>query len=45
MGQPNTVNQLPDPAWLLHFKFNDVEKLLVEPYNMLSLGNTAYKWG
>ena len=35
MGQPDIVNQLPDPAQLLNPKFDDVEKLLVlfvEPY-------------
>ena len=30
MGQPDTVNQLPDRARLLKPKFDDVEKLLVE---------------
>ena len=30
---------------LLNPKFDVVEKLLVEPYNTLSLGHTAYKWG
>ena len=30
MGQPDTVNQLPDRARLLNPKFDDVEKLLVE---------------
>ena len=36
MGQP--VNQLPDHAQLLNKKFDDVEKLLRESYNTLSLG-------
>ena len=43
MGQPDTVNQLPDRARFLNLKFDDIEKLLVEPYNTLSLGHTAYK--
>ena len=30
MGQPDTVNQLPDRTQLLNPKFDDVEKLLVE---------------
>ena len=44
MGQPDTVNQLPDCARLLmNLTFDDAEKLLIEPYNTLSLGHTAYK--
>ena len=31
MGQPDTVNQLPDRARLLNPKFDDIEKLLPEP--------------
>ena len=41
MGQPDSVNQLPDRARLLNPKFNDIEKLLPEPYNTLSLGHTC----
>ena len=36
MGQPDTVNQLPDCARLLDSTF-DAEKWPVEPYNTLSL--------
>ena len=43
MGQPDTVSQLPAPAWLLNSEFDVFEKLLVEPYDFLSLGHTAYK--
>ena len=43
MGQPDTVNQLSNRARLLNPKFNVVEKLLVEPYDTLSLGHTTYK--
>ena len=46
MGQPDTVNQLPDHAPLLNHKFDDVKKIAsVLPYNILSLGHTAFKWG
>ena len=45
MGQPDTVNQLPDCARLLDLTFDVVENLHVEPYNTLSLGHAAYKWG
>ena len=33
MGQPDTVNQLPDSAQLqlLNPKFEDIEEMLVEP--------------
>ena len=44
MGQPDTVNQLPDFTQLLNLEF-DVENLLTEPYITLSLGHNAYKWG
>ena len=43
MGQPDTVNQLPDHARLLNPKVDVGEKLHVESYNTLSLGHTAYK--
>ena len=43
MGQPDTVNQLPDRVRLLNPKFDVVEKLLAEPYNTLLLGHNAYK--
>ena len=43
MGQPDTVNRLPDHVRLLNPTFDVVEILLVEPYNTLSLGHTAYK--
>ena len=43
MWQPDTLNQLPNRAPLLNPKFDAVEKWLVEPYDTLSLGHTAYK--
>ena len=32
MGQPDSVNQLPDYAQLLNLKFDVVKKLLVQLY-------------
>ena len=43
MGQPDQVNLLPDSAQLLNPKFDVVENMLVEPYNVLSLGKNACK--
>ena len=37
MGQPDTENQLPDRVQLLNLKFDDVAKLLVEPYKEFSI--------
>ena len=31
MGQPDTVNQMPDRAQLVSPKFDDTEKVLVKP--------------
>ena len=39
MGQPDSVNQLPDHVRFLIPKFDDVKKLLVPHNNTLTLGH------